>query len=51
MDLIRRHYFYAYYSKTCRNEFMVIWQPVGIVFINVEIAVGKCEWYSKENSF
>lgn len=44
MDLIRDHYFYAYYTKIRRNEFMVIWQPVRIVFINVEIAVGKCKW-------
>lgn len=43
MGLIRRNYFYACYSKMRRNEFMTIWPPVGIVFINVETAVGKCK--------
>lgn len=45
------NYFYACNTKICINEFMVIWQSEGIVFINVETAAGKSMCKSKENSF
>ena len=51
IDLVRRegisgfnqtcNYFYASNSEICVNEFMVIWQSVEMVFINVETAAGK----------
>lgn len=52
MDLIRHVIIFTpANAKICINEFMVIWQSGGIVFINVVTAAGKSMCKSKENSF